>query len=289
VSLSGMVLMVAYEHADEPVRMIWINEGFDIISASDSYCVTSEEATAYVPFTGGTVEPDFVDKATLVTVMQDAFDGNDKNRLYFNGGEWQGIWDTAAKQGDTSISINETDVLAYLDATDNEARLQSHIPEGETTGDGMGAANAILVLTYKEEAAPTFDTGSPQNPYPSIAGVHTGTLEVGENITVRTVYTYPCSDTGGHTEFIKIWNETTGDSADAQWNSYKGDYHNISLNRTLTLKKGIIYNYTIRTGSYPKIHHQKELAVDGGLIRCEKFTDANGKEYDNGIPAFKLY
>lgn len=148
VSLSGMMLMVVYEHADEPIRMIWLNEGFDIISAKTSYCVTSEEATAYVPFTGGTIEPDTVDKATLVTVMQDAFDGADKNRLYFNGGEWHGIWDIDATQGDTSLAINETDVVAYLEATDNEARLQSHIPEGETMGDGMGAANAILMVEY---------------------------------------------------------------------------------------------------------------------------------------------
>jgi hypothetical protein len=149
VSLSGMMLMVVYEHADEPTRMIWINEGFDILSARDSYCVTSEEATAYVPFTGGSIETASTEQATLVTVMQDAFDGDDKNRLYFNGGEWPGIWDTAAKQGDTSIAINETDVLAYLDATGNEARLQSHIPDGETMGDGMGAANTFLVVEYK--------------------------------------------------------------------------------------------------------------------------------------------
>jgi hypothetical protein len=149
-SLSGMMLMVVYEHADEPIRMIWLNEGFDIISARTTYCVTPEEATAYVPFTGGTIATDTVGKATLVTVMQDAFDGDDKNRLYFNGGAWHGIWNTAAKQGDTAIAINETDVRAYLEATDNEARLQSHIPAGATKGDGMGAANAILVVEYVE-------------------------------------------------------------------------------------------------------------------------------------------
>ena len=158
VSLSGMMLMVVYEHADEPSRMIWINEGFDIISARTSYCVTSEEATAYAPFAGGTIEPDSVDKATLVTVMQDAFDGGDKNRLYFNGGEWHGIWDTAAKQGDTSIAVNETGVLAYLAATDNTACLQSHIPDGETQGDGMGAANTFLLVEY----APPAPTPTPK-------------------------------------------------------------------------------------------------------------------------------
>jgi hypothetical protein len=44
-----------------------------------------------------------------------------------------------------------------------------------------------------------------------------------------------------------------------------------------------------RTGSYPQIHHQKELAVNGGSIRCSTFTDVNGREHDDWIPAFKLY
>jgi hypothetical protein len=105
------------------------------------------------------------------------------------------------------------------------------------------------------------------------------------------MYTYPCSGTGGHTELVKIWNETTGNCAEAHWEGYTGDYHNISFNKTLILKKGGIYNYTIRTGSYPQIHHRDELEAVGGTgtIRCTKFVDANGKENNNWIPAIKLY
>ena len=149
VSLSGMVLLVVYE--DGTYRNIWINEGFDIISARDSYCVNSTEATAYAPFAGGDIGNPV--SAKLITVMQDAFDGDDKNRLYFGNGEWHGIWNAAAKQGATSIAINETDVL--LNNTPwgmpYEARLQSHIPAGDTQGDGMGASKVILILEKRSE------------------------------------------------------------------------------------------------------------------------------------------
>ena len=134
-----------------------------------------------------------------------------------------------------------------------------------------------------------FDTGSPANPYPSIFGTHNGTITVDQNITVDRMYTYPCQSTGGHTELVKIWNETTGDCAEAHWDGYIGDYHNISFNRTLVLKKGVIYNYTIRTGSYPQIHHTHELTTDNGTIRCTEFVDANGRLYKNWIPAIKLW
>ena len=103
------------------------------------------------------------------------------------------------------------------------------------------------------------------------------------------MYTYPCQGTGGHTELVKIWNETIGDCAEAHWDGYVGDYHNISFNRTLILKKGVIYNYSIRTGSYPQIHHRDELEVEGGIIRCDEFIDTNGKRYSDWIPAIKLF
>jgi len=91
---------------------------------------------------------------------------------------------------------------------------------------------------------------------------------------------------------VRIWNATTGECAEGHWNGYHGDYLNISLNRTLTLREGVTYNFTIRTGSYPQLHHQAELQLQvagSGIIRCTTFTDANGKEYDKAIPAFKLY
>ena len=132
-----------------------------------------------------------------------------------------------------------------------------------------------------------FDTGSPQNPYPSISGMHNGTITPSCNISVSKLYTYPCAGTGGHTEYARIWN-SSWDGAEAHWNGYKGDWHNISFNKTFTLLAGKTYNYTIRTGSYPQIIHESPFDATGGTITCDKFIDANGRIYYDWIPAIKL-
>ncbi|NQE06797.1 hypothetical protein C5S32_13075 [ANME-1 cluster archaeon GoMg1] len=49
------------------------------------------------------------------------------------------------------------------------------------------------------------------------------------------------------------------------------------------------YNYTIKTGSYPQIHHTPALPTANGGINCTEFRDANGKIYYGWIPAIKLY
>ena len=150
--------------------------------------------------------------------------------------------------------------------------------------------NYPLMEPWENYFAPTeniFDTGKPANPYPSISGTHNGTITPNQTITVSMLYTYPCAGTGGHTEYARIWNSTW--NATATWNGYVDDWHNISFNEPFTLVKDEIYNYTIRTGSYPQIIHARSKPVTGGLINCTTFTDANGKIYDNWIPAIRLY
>ena len=152
VSMDGMLLVVVYNHSSEPDRIILINEGYDMLGASTTgayynYGVSSEEATAYANFTGS-IQMDKVIGANLITVAPGASDGGDKNRLYFNGGMWKGIWDSYLN--DTQLGMNETDVLTYLSATDNYAAFQSHIPAGGTAGDGFRAANAFLIVETTE-------------------------------------------------------------------------------------------------------------------------------------------
>ena len=132
----------------------------------------------------------------------------------------------------------------------------------------------------------TFDTGAPANPYPSIAGTHNGTLTPSQTITVNTLYTYACPGTGGHTEYAKIWNATW--NATATGKGYVGDWHNITFDETFVLYKNETYNYTIRTGSYPQIHHTDNLTTSAGFITCLEFIDANGKKYYDWIPAIRL-
>ncbi len=132
-----------------------------------------------------------------------------------------------------------------------------------------------------------FDTGSPLNPYPSIMGNHTGTIKPNHTVIATKLYTYPCTGTGGHTEYAKIGNLTW--NATATWEGYAGDWHNITFDKTVVLLANKTYNYTIRTGSYPQIiHEQNYTTLDGSFINCTKVADANGKEYNNWIPAIRL-
>jgi len=132
----------------------------------------------------------------------------------------------------------------------------------------------------------SFDTGT--GTYPSIMGIHNGTITplLNVNVNVSRIYTYPCPGTGGHTEYARIWNKTW--NATATWDGYASDWHNISFNNPVVLLSNETYNYTIRTGSYPQIHHNKTLTVPDGEITCTKFIDANGRVYYDWIPAIKL-
>ena len=131
-----------------------------------------------------------------------------------------------------------------------------------------------------------FDAGS--GTYPSISGTFNGTLKPNQTITVYMLYTYPCPGTGGHSEYVKIWN-STGWNVTTTWDGYKGDWRNISFNKSFSLKANETYNYAIRTGSYPLIHHTNALPTAKGWINCTEFTDANGVVHYDWIPAIKLF
>ena len=132
-----------------------------------------------------------------------------------------------------------------------------------------------------------FDTGSSANPYPSLSGTYNGTITPFYDLTVSKLYTYPCPGTGGHTEYVKIWKGTTP-IAEKTWSGYFGEWQTITFDESFTLYANETYNYTIRTGSYPQIIHNRTLLTDNGWINCTEFTDANGRTYDNWIPAIRL-
>ncbi len=129
------------------------------------------------------------------------------------------------------------------------------------------------------------DTGS--GTHPSISGRHTGTIKpLHDVINISTMYTYPCAGTGGHSEYVRLFGN--GVDVSGTWNSYSGDYHRITFPEQFTLLADHTYNYTIETGSYPQIHHTAILTTPDGEITCAEFVDANGKRYDDWIPAFRL-
>ena len=147
-----------------------------------------------------------------------------------------------------------------------------------------------LVEPWENYPAPTeniFDTCTLANPYPSIMGNHTGTIKPNHTVIATKLYTYPCIGTDGHTEYAKIRNATW--NATATWEGYAGDWRNITFDKTVVLLANETYNYTIRTGSYPQIQHTDALPTSNGWINCTQFTDANGKVYNDRIPAIRLW
>ena len=145
----------------------------------------------------------------------------------------------------------------------------------------------VSFLLEEQKDLFVFDTR--QGGYPSISGTHNGTITPFNDINVSKLYTYPCAGTGGHTEYVRIWNSTDW-SVISTWDGYKGDCHNISFDAPFTLVAGETYNYTIRTGSYPQIiHEQNYTTLDGSFINCTQFTDANGRKHTNWIPAIRLH
>jgi len=155
-----------------------------------------------------------------------------------------------------------------------------------TVTDNKGAkdtASKIITVSASPKKV-IFDTGP--GTYPSIFGVHNGTITPSQDIAVSGLYTYPCTGTGGHTEYIKIGNATWNETA--HWKGYKSDWHNISFDKTVVLRANETYNYTIHTGSYPQIHHTSALPTASGWINCTEFVDANGRRCTDWIPAIRL-
>ncbi|MCW3129284.1 MAG: right-handed parallel beta-helix repeat-containing protein [Methanophagales archaeon] len=127
--------------------------------------------------------------------------------------------------------------------------------------------------SFYDKITAIFDTSS--GTYPS------GTITPNQTIEVSKLYTYPCEGTGGHTEYVRIWN-SSGLDVKASWNGYVDHWYNISFSEPFTLIPNKTYNYTIRTGS-------PVLPTKNGWINCTKFTDANGRVYNDWIPAIRLF
>jgi len=181
---------------------------------------------------------------------------------------------------DAEKEVARMDVIKVADASEDNKNV-TYIYPPYTIFETV-----VLYLTLPPQI---FDTGIPDNPYPSISGTHKGkiTIRLDQDINVSTMYTYPCPGTGGHTEYVRIenssWNIT------ANWTGYRGDWHNISFDNPFTLEAGETYNYTIITGSYPQIIHKRDYTtLDGSFINCTEFVDANAKGYNDWIPAIRL-
>jgi hypothetical protein len=211
-----------------------------------------------------------------------------------------------------AASTNEARAYVYIDGNTNasatdEVGIMPKPPIDNPTGvTGLfgpftmtGTSDTISVCVEWEDgkncveevfgytATSVFDTGT--GTYPGISGTYNGTITPAQNFTVNRMYTYACAGTGGHTEYVRIWNKSENVDGQGNWSGYPGDYHNVTISPAITLLQGHTYNYTIETGSYPQIVHEPYKEVTGGKITCTEFTDTNGKRYTNWIPAIRLF
>ena len=182
----------------------------------------------------------------------------------------------------TDVNVSETLQFEAKSPDKTQSNVTEYIVTMENISRG-GIFNFNITLEPN-----VFDTGPSAQPYPSIMGVHTGNFTPECNITVHQIYTYPCAGTGGHSERVIFRNETGDTKIDVNWTGYQGDYHNITVPDDVMLLKNHVYNYTITTGSYPQIIHNETSENDYGIMNCTRFVDANGREYDNWIPAIRL-
>jgi len=210
-----------------------------------------------------------------------------------NAGKTKMVWDTA--EGKTGSFVFAHITFKAVGNPCDESKLDLDVKELYDC-DLVDIQHGVVDGTFKISCIPTtkgFDTG--YGTYASIFGTHNGTITPNQTITVNKLYTYPCAGTGGHTESIKLY-ENDIEIANGTWNGYQGDWHNITIHNVtgapypyVMLLENHKYNYTIRTGSYPQIHHTPALPTANGWINCTKFTDANGKIYYDWIPAIKLF
>ena len=201
------------------------------------------------------------------------------------------------------FGTNEVDGTVFALDANNGTMIWSYklqIPPGYGGGYNAASPPAIAdhtlfigidnigVLAFRDPQFAEFDTGTPDCPYPGIPGTICGTIRPAHDLLVNTVLTRACEGTGGHAKYVRIWNETWIGAA-AQWNGYRGDWHNIPFQEPFLLHENETYHYRIDTGSYPQLHHKNALTVSDGVITCANFTDANGVVHPGAIPALRLY
>ena len=193
----------------------------------------------------------------------------------------------------SGTSVNASEILLFDVKSPDESQLNITHRNVTLEDINRGGIFDFNITLEVPQVLQIFDTGKPANPYPSIFGTHNGSITPYVTIyNVSKLYTYSCPGTGGHTEYVAFYYDPnrTEIITEGHWNGYTGDWHNITISPSFTMQAYHTYYYTVRTGSYPQIHHadEREAEEGMGIINCTSFVDANGKLYNNWIPAIRL-
>ena len=185
--------------------------------------------------------------------------------------------------------VTSRGVFAYVTLIANSTNFGTSVlrlSDVEVTGDGEELP--FITVDGRIRVIPTsFVTTLSSCSYPSIPGVHEGTITPSVTITnISRLFTYPCPGTCGHSEEITLWNDTW--NITARRDKSESDWHVIEFPHSFSLIANHIYHYSIRTGSYPLIIHRHTFTNSYGTINCTSFRDVNGNVYDDWIPAIKL-
>ena len=192
-------LVVVYSDTNSTRKQIFINEQCDELLPGTNYGVTTEEATAYAPFTGLNIDTSLITNATLHSFAGSA--GADEGNLIWNDTTLA----TNAWQGDAyTASALVYDVTDHL-GTDNTAGIQG------TSTSGMVALQQILVVEY-DTIAPTVSADPVSGYYNAAQNV---TLTAVDNLSTSLEIYYttngqtPSSYSTLYTEPISITADTT--------------------------------------------------------------------------------
>jgi hypothetical protein len=81
----------------------------------------------------------------------------------------------------------------------------------------------------------------------------------------------------------------SGTVAEETWLGYQeAEWSYIHFSVPFTLVADEQYSFSIRTGSYPQVILKPTLSTANGTMNCTEFVDANGKRYDDWLPAIRL-
>ena len=152
LSMYEFYLVVVYEDSSKTRKQIFINDGFDLLGASDQYGTSEQEATAYIPFTGMDIDKTNMQKATLYTFVP-AGDSHEGNLLYNGNVIASNVWDWGGSgtgaDGVPQVAVDTRDVTSYIQSSGNTFGIQSTLynGNGQSTGTScMAAAQQILIV-----------------------------------------------------------------------------------------------------------------------------------------------